>query len=92
MLLHVPEFTQSLVLTVSVAVVFFNFTPLFFYSLTMYLGSSNLPFFYRSHRNYILRYRCLLFSISNPNLLSSAQLLFIVSNLFSTRIRSTRLF
>jgi len=37
MMLHVPEFTQPLVLTVSVAVVFFNFTPLFFYSLTMLL-------------------------------------------------------
>lgn len=38
MLLHVPEFTQPLVLAVSVAVVFyFNFTPLFLYSLTILL-------------------------------------------------------
>ena len=38
MMLHVPEFTQPLVLTVSVAVGFYiNFTPLFLYSLTMLL-------------------------------------------------------
>ena len=35
MLLHVPEFMQPLVLTVSVAAVFFSFAPLFLYSLTM---------------------------------------------------------
>jgi len=41
---------------------------------------------------FILNYRCLSYSISNPNLLSSAQLLFIITNLFSTRTWSTRLF
>ena len=59
----------------------FNFASLFLYSFTR-TSSVVISF----------SYRCLPYSISNPNLLSSAQLLFTVTNLFSTRTWSTRLF
>ena len=57
------------------------------FSTALWCGSCNAR-----HRNFILNYRCPPYSISNPNLLSSAQLLFTVTNLFSTRTWSTRLF